>query len=436
MVSRRSLRYSGIDSLINMKRLISKVRGYAGNPLIKNSAIMFAGTMGANVIAYLYHLVIGRILGPVGYGELAALISIYYILNAPSAILQNILVKFFSQLKAKEENGQAKRLFSTITKYIGIFAIVTILVLIPLSSMAAAFLNIKEPIYLIWLYLTFISYLFSVVSISMLQAYQQFISMAVVSNGSGALRLILGVAGSFFGVGWTLLSGVISNIAGYVMTLIPLRNKLAHAEKKLSISTSAALYYSIPAFIAVSAMTALYSQDVVLVKHFFNAQSAGIYSSLSVLGKIIFFASSSIGLVAFPTLAERIELKKSYDNIVYLSLLIVAAVSFGLTAIYYMFPTVVVNLLFGKAFMSASIYLGPFGLFISFYTLANLFITMYLALGKTNVWVVTAIGAFSQMIVINMYHNDLMTVIRNNTIIVGGLFILLLLYYPYAKRKN
>ena len=88
------------------------------HPFIKGSAIMFGGTMVTNVLAYLYHLVVGRILGPVGYGELAALLSIFYILNSPSIVIQNILVKFFSQLKAKQDLGQAKRLFLRITRYL------------------------------------------------------------------------------------------------------------------------------------------------------------------------------------------------------------------------------------------------------------------------------------------------------------------------------
>jgi len=103
-----------------MKRAFSYLSHYAAHPFVKGSAIMFGGTMIANVLAYLYHLVVGRILGPVGYGELAALISIFYILNSPSIVVQNILVKFFSQLKAKRDYGQAKRLFLRITRLLAI----------------------------------------------------------------------------------------------------------------------------------------------------------------------------------------------------------------------------------------------------------------------------------------------------------------------------
>src|SRR6185369_17848893 len=107
-----------------MKRIVSRLRDLSSHSLVKNSAIMFGGTMGANVLGYAYHLVVGRILGPIGYGELAALISIFYIINAPATVLLNIMVKFFSQLKAKGEYGEAKQLFVVISKFIAIFIIV------------------------------------------------------------------------------------------------------------------------------------------------------------------------------------------------------------------------------------------------------------------------------------------------------------------------
>ena len=392
--------------------------------------------MGANVLGYAYHLVVGRMLGPVGYGELAALISIFYIINAPATVLLNIMVKFFSQLKAKGEYGEAKQLFIVISKFLVIFGIIGFVLLFPFTGILASYLNIKEPLYLVWLYLTFATFLFSIVISSVLQAFQRFFSLAVLQNISGVLRLFFGFIGASFGVGWTLLLGVVTNLVAYFIGLMTLRSLLSYKEKKITISAASALYYSIPTFIALFSMTALYSQDVVLVKHFFTAETAGIYSSLSVLGKIIFFASSSIGFVAFPILAERKELGKAYDRIVVLSLGAVAVMSFGLTIGYYLFPSLVVNLLFGKAFLSAGSYLGPFGLFISFYTLANLFITMYLALGKTTVWIFAVVAALLQTWIMNMVHTDLSVVIRNNTFIAGGLFILLLLYYPYARRKN
>ena len=412
------------------------MKGILAHPFIKGSAVMFAGTMLANVLAYFYHLVVGRMLGPAGDGELAAILSIFYILNSPSIVIQNILVRFFSQLKAKKDFGQAKRLFLRITRLISIALILLGVILLPFVSGIASFLQIADRMYLVWLYLMFASFVFGIVNVSVLQAFQQFAAIALINPLSGVLRLGLGTVGAFFGVGWTLVSGVVAGFMGYAAMFFPLKGLLAQKERTITLSPVSTLYYSIPTFIAVFTITALYSQDVVLVKHFFGAEEAGIYSSLSVLGKIIFFASSSLGVVAFPMLAERKELKKPYGSIVAVSLLGVAAVSFGITLFYFLFPSFVVSMLFGSAFAKAGGLLAAFGLFISFFTLSYLFTSMYLALGKTGVWVFTALAAIAQALAITVSHATLSAVIWNNTLIAGGLFATLLLYYPYATRRT
>jgi O-antigen/teichoic acid export membrane protein len=405
------------------------------NPFLKNSAIMFVGTMGTNVLAYVYHLVVGRSLGPVGYGEIAALLSIFYILNSPSIVVQNILVKFFSQLRAKQEHGQGKQLFVRITMMVFAIELLCLVLLLPFVSSLASFLHIEHESNLLWLYLMFAVFLVTIINISALQAYQQFVAMSILNMVGGALRLGFGAVGSMFGVMWTLVANVVAGVVTYVVTFIPLRQFLRTTPEKLRISPATALYYSVPTFLAVFSVNALYSMDVVLVKHFFTSQEAGIYSSLSVLGKIIFFASYSIGQVAFPMLAERRELNKPYSMIVMTALSIVGAVSAVLTLGYIAFPSFVVSVLFGSAFDDASQYLGIFGAFISLYTLSNLLTTMYIALGKTNVWIFTMIAAVVQIFCMSLYHDSLTTIIRNNMLLSGGLFVALLVYYPYAHRK-
>jgi len=412
------------------------IKKIVSHPFVKSSAVMFIGTMVTNILAYIYHLVVGRSLGPVGYGELAALLSIFYILNSPSLVVQNILVKFFSQLRAVEDHGQGKRLFWRISRLLLIVESVALVILLPFVGIAANFLHITQQVNLVLLYLMFGGFLFTIVNVSVLQAYQQFVAISVVNSVGGVLRLLFGAVGAMFGVSWTLVANVLASLVAYSATFVPLKRFLARKERVITLSPAKAMYYSVPTFIAVFSVNALYSLDVVLVKHFFSAVDAGVYSSLSVLGKIIFFASYSIGQVAFPMLAERKELGKAYTNIIAAALAVVAAISFSLTAFYFLFPSFVVDVLFGKAFSSASAYLGMFGLFISLYTLVNLFTTMYIALGKTKIWVFTTCASILQIIIISVHHDSLMTVIKNNALLAGGLLVLLLAYYPYAERKK
>ncbi|MBI5614063.1 hypothetical protein HY947_04015 [Candidatus Gottesmanbacteria bacterium] len=386
-----------------------------------------------NVLAYAYHLFLGRIMGPEQYGELAALLSLFYIINAPSVVIQTILVKFFSVFYAKKQFGKSKQLFLDLSKLSLVVLLAGFVVLLPFSSFVSSFLQLKSSFSILLLFCIFSVFFFTMVTTSMLQAFQLFTSIAVVTNLGAMLRLIAGIIAAPFGVLWVLFSNILSNIAGFLFSCIPLRFVLKTKASKVEVSKKSALSYSVPTFFAIIAISAIYSQDVILVKHYFSAHISGIYSALSVLGKVIFFASSSIGIVAFPVLAEKKELKKPFVPIFSLSLFCVAGISLAITTIYFLFPSFVVSLLFGHAFDEASMYLGPFGVFLSFFSLSYLLVNMYLALGKTRVWIFACVASLLQIALTVMFHEQIGQIILNNTLVSGGLFAILLLYYLYVR---
>lgn len=415
-----------------MNPLVKKI---ITHPLAKNSLVVAIGSQSANFAGYLYHLFVGRILGPAQYGELAALLSLFYILNVPSTTLQTILVKFFSVFKARGEEGRAKGLFINATKMVAIGEVAAFVLLIGFFPLVANYLHLANIWNLVWLYLLFSLFLLATVSGSVLQGYQKFTESVIYSNISVYLRVIFGIGFAFFGVGWTLIGNVLSVAVSYGLNLLPIRFLLKQKTRGGDLSVKNVASYSAPALIATLGVVMLYSQDVIMVRHFFPNAIAGIYSSLSILGKVIFFATSSINFVLFPVLAERKELKRGYTHLVIIALFLVTAISLGLTTIYYVFPDFIVGLLFGHQYIEASSLLGNFGLFISLYALASMLVSILLALGKTWVWVFTTIAALAQILFLTLYHETLATVIGVNMTITGGLFVCLMLYYAYEHRS-
>ncbi|MFZ5845211.1 MAG: oligosaccharide flippase family protein [Patescibacteria group bacterium] len=410
--------------------------GYLLNhSLVKSSAVVFIGSMLANVGAYLYHLILGRILGPVYYGELAALLSLLNILNVPSSVLQTVLVKYFSTLKAGNKVGQVRSLFSLATSKILVGEIIIFLIVFPLFPYLIRFLKIERVGYLVWLYLIFASFLLGTINGSLLQAFQFFKLSTILVNLGMVLRLVLGVIFAFYGVGWVLVSNIFSNLLAYGFSFWPIRFLFKVKPSKITLSRRHVASYSIPTFLTTLGITALYSQDVVLVKHFFSAETAGIYSSLSILGRVIFFATTAVSFVVFPVISQYQAQRRSYFRLALFSLGAVALISFGITALYFLFPALFVNLLFGRLFVGAIPYMGWFGLFISFFSLSSLLTTICLAAGKTLVWFFVIIAALGQMVLISFYHDSLLAVTINNLVVASSLFFLLLVYFAYAKRQ-
>jgi len=412
----------------NIKRIIH-------HPIFRHSTVVLIGSMGANIAGWLYHVFVGRILGTEAYGELAALLALFYILNVPSSVIQTVLVKFFSVLKAKNQEGQAKSLIRIATVKIFLIEIFGFIVVFFFSQAVASFLRIQSSWYVVWLYLIFATFMVGIVNGSAMQGFQLFTASSVLATVGMTLRLVLGALFAYFGVGWTLVSNIFSNSIAYGLSFIPLRFFAHIQEKPITINKKEALGFSVPALITTLGITLLFSQDVLLVKHYFTSFEAGIYASLSVLGKVLFYATGAVSFVLFPVVSERNASGKGHSRLVAIGLLIIGMVCVGLTAFYFIAPGIVL-VAFGKAFYGAAQYMGMFAIFMSFFSLSSILIQILLALDKVNVWIITSACALLQTLLLVLFHNSISQVIGVNIAVSVGLFTLLLLYYMYGTAKT
>jgi len=412
-----------------MKRLFSQ-------SLACNSLLVFFGAMIANIGSYLYHLVIGRILGPSGYGELSSLISLLYIFSVPTTVLQTVLIKYFSTCKASDSSGQAKYLFRKMTKTL-------ITVLVPLfaflwisSPLVADFLHLSGPRVVFWVFSIFVITTLTALNISVVQGFQLFIWYAALTAGGSLLKLILSIPFAYQGVEMTMVASFLMTLILYILFFIPLRFMFSSKEERMNITKKDIVTYSLPTFFTLLGMTALYSMDIVLVKHYLSAFDAGIYSSVAVLGKVIFYASSAIGTVLFPVIAERFAKKSDTSALIRLSIILVTTISLGVTLLYSVFPRIIVYLLFGNSFNAASEYLGIFAIFITLYSIVNIIALACLATEKMYVYLFTCMAALMQTICIVLYHESLRSIMYINIGVTLALLVGIGGYFWYDKNKH
>lgn len=417
-----------------MKSIHNKIRSMVAHPLARGSAIVFAGTMLSNVIAYGYHLIVGRILGPEKYGELASLFSLSYLLNVPGLVVQNVIAKYVATYHATAEDGKVKTLFITATKWLILASLVIVLVTIPTYTGVSDYLHVQSPWYVFYILIASLVFFLATVITGTLQGYKKFTDLMVFGNIGIMLRLTGGVLGAFYGVGATAFANMVSSILSYILSFIPLRfiQKVHAVPTKLSVKTVGE--YGLPSLLCILGITSLYSTDVMLVKHYFSAFDAGMYAALAMMGKVIFFAGSSVAYVLFPVVAERNATGTRSHSLVYMSLAIVGAISLGITGVYFLFPNVALQLLFGSSYLAASRYLSLFGLFITFYSLSNVLTIALLGLGRTNIWIILFVATLAQILGVSVYHATLDQVIYVNVIVCITLFLSLLLYYRHERK--
>lgn len=417
-----------------MKAFVTRVRTAIAHPLAKGSFVVFAGTMGANIGAYLYHLVVGRILGPAAYGELAALLSLSYILNVFAGMLQTVVTRYVAQNSARNEFGNIKALVLRLITLLSIIGGFCVILLIVIAPMVANYLHIHDTIVVYILFVGVVVSMVGIVLASVLQGLQRFTAGMIISNINSVLRLASGAFAAGYGVTATLGAGLGAAIFTTIISVIPIWGILSVKTSSSHIKLTPLFRTSVATFFTVLGVSILNSQDVVMVKHYFPQLASGWYGALSTMGKIIFFASSSIMYVLLPLVAQRVAMGKESRRIIYASLGIVAVISGSITIGFFVLPQFALRLLYGTAFLAAAPYLGLFGIFSSLYTIAYTIVTALLGMGKSSVWVVLILAAVSQNLLISFIHTSIPSVIWANIFLSAALVVTLLVYYHHEQE--
>lgn len=401
------------------------------NQLIAGSFVLFVGSMFANFGSYLYHLLMGRMLGPVNYGTLTALISLLYIISIPALTLATTIVKFASAAKAKKNYAKVYFLFYDLSRKLLAVSVIIFILFALGSQVIAEFLQIPSRALIILTSSLFLISLLPTVNNGILQAFLNFPFLAANSIFGVILKLALavGLVKLGFSVGGAIMAILMSSLIIYLVSFFPLRFLWQYKGKVAKIDWSKITSYAAPVFLAVLGLTSLYTTDIILVKHFFPAFQAGLYAALAIMGKIIFFASNAVPMVMFPLVSERYENGGRYRPFLSQSLILVSGLSAGITGFYFLFPKFMINILYGPSFLAASSYLGLFGIFISLYTLSSVLTSFFLSIRKTKVAFFVLSAAIIQIALIWLFHASILQVIQISILVTTLLLFSLLLFY-------
>ena len=403
------------------------------NPLFSGSAIMIFGSNFANAIAYLYHLVVGRILGPSLYGELSSVISLLGLIFAAFGFLGLVIVKFIS---SADEKNISSIYFWFIDKAIKIGILLSAILLV-LTPFLSNFLHIEKSIILLLVPLMFIAVI-SFVLRSYLQGLMKFTQVVIANNLDLGLRLLLGI--TFIYLGLKVFGAVLGLVVSMIISLIYLKinsSKLVKVKNVRPFKASNEVFkFAIPVFITSIATNSIFSTDVLLVKHYFSAYDAGIYSSLSTLGRIIFYGAGPISAVMFPMVSKKYSEKNDYSKIFKLSFLLTSALVFGVVFVYWVAPELTVKVLYGEKYLEAAKLLVNFALFMALFTLSSLLINFFLSIEKYKAIYIVTISAILQIIGISIIHDSLDSVILVSISVSFIMLVGLLILLNYELRKT
>lgn len=408
------------------------------NPFLKNSAILFAGTMTVNVLNYVFHLLLGRMSSVELYGEIESLISLSHIISIPALTLGMIVTKYSAHTKAENNPYGSYLIFKAFNQKIIIFGIPIFLLMLSITPLVRNFLKIDEtwPIILLWI-LMLLGF-FSTITNNMLIGWQKFKESSIASIASTLVKIIVGIGLLKIGFGASGVIGgfVLSGIVLYILAIWFLRfTKKKNENSGKEIDYSAMKKYLLPALMGIISITILGNVDMVLAKNKLDAFTSGQYGALTVASKAIFFATGILGSVLFAMSAEENHKKgnslKQLRNAAGLTFLATSCA----VAFYFIFPKFVLGVFFGNKYDSASQYLGWFAIMVSLFSFAHLFIQYLLSINKVKAAFSFMIIALIEILTILIFAKSIYDII-SIVIVVQIIAILTGLYFVFKTKKE
>ncbi len=402
------------------------------NGLVRDNIIFFITSMALNLIGFFYHAYMGRVLGPTQYSILGVSQTLLYLLNVILNVIQTSIARFISKYKALKDEASMNYLFVHGLSYLFFWGVLSLGLFLLLGVFLTDFLHIPFVVYLyLGLIVPFV-YLLALTR-GLLQGLQSFISLGLNNISEGAIKLAVGVGLVVFGwgVGGAVLGVTLSYVGAFLFSLYPLRHLFGRPQKK--VERKLLIDYSLPVLFVLLTLTALYSFDVLLVKHYLTEHEAGLYAAASLIGKIVFFATLSVAMVMFPKVAESFERKSAVHvkKVLNTSLFFIFLMSLGIFVFYLLFPQFIVLVLFGKNYLEITPILWLFALlycifsFIYSLSMYNLSIHRY-----SFVYFIILMNIVEAGLIV-LYHNTLRTVL---TVVVSVMAVLLmyLVWYTYS----
>ncbi|HOX96100.1 MAG TPA: hypothetical protein PLI45_01860 [Candidatus Woesebacteria bacterium] len=413
-----------------MKRILHAL----STPTARSSAFYYFGNFILSFSRYLFHLILLRLLAPAEYGEFLSYLSLIYILGIPTGTIANVVTKFISEFKGKGDSIAINQFFYYLLKIISPITLVLGLLLVVFSGPLAEIFKANSMAFLILGISMFIT-LFQTIVNSYIIAFQKFVYQTIVGF-SGVLITIL-IAIIFIKMGFGATGAVLGQLLGGAVTTVILFFSIRRSvlpqitvKRKIKFNLAGFTGYS---FIYALGTASLISTDVLLVRAFFDSHTSGLYSSLSILGRMILYGLTPLGALVLPLAAHR-HAQKTDTSSIFLKLGAVILL-FGVigAGVFSLFPTLIIRILSGTAYLEAAPLLSYFAFSMAFLAFSQFIISYLMAIGRPQANIFLLISTIIQPLLIVVFRTSFSAAVQANFFVQLTLFVSLMIYL-FSKR--
>jgi len=382
---------------------------------------------------YLYNLILGRILGPEQFADAAVLITFLLVLSFVAMTFQLATAKFSVIFEANLFISFISKVYkNAITVGISLGALIIIfskqlqeVFNTSTSSMFVVF-GIGVPLY----------FLMSV-NRGVFQGKKAFKALSITYQTEMLSRLLITLGLLFlFNIESSLVIAI-GILISFGFGLIPFKFENLNFKTSVVIEASQTKlvrnFFIITAFYEFTQII-ISNSDMLLVKHYFESYEAGLYASLALIGRIVYFTAWMFVMLLLPTVVQLKKEGKATAPILLKYVGYIATISSVIVLCCSLFPETVITLLFGKSYLAIAPLLWKYALATGLFAISNIFAYYYLSLDRYIPVIFSAIFGMLQMGLVIFFHESLEQVVHMQIIAMILLLVFQIVYFVLDSK--
>lgn len=378
----------------------------AASRVLSGSIVMLLGSVCVASINFGFNVSMARLLGPALFAQVAAMVTLLMLLSSVSLSFQMVCAKFVAR------NGTLRgklAVFHDLRRTAWIVGLGIAVAFLLARYPVAEYLRMPDSRLLIVFALGMAFYTPLGVKRGNIQGLCQFGALSRNYIFEAACKLVMAIA--MVELGYAVI-GVVGAISASIVAAMLLPGPKAENSALITESGEvipASFREAIQAIVFFIGQVVINNIDIILVKHFFTAELAGLYAAVALVGRLLYFAAWSVVSAMFPISAASRD--ESMKHVLVVPLLIVLAMSVVFIGILALFPHFIIQLVLGESFRSAEPLLSLYASATGLYVLAVVLMTYEMSRKIANTGWLQLLFSGALAFLIYIFHSTLRQVI-------------------------
>ncbi len=380
---------------------------------------------------YLYNLILGRLLGPEQFADAAVLITFLLVLSFVAMTFQLVTAKF----SVVFESNVFSSFISKVYKNALLVGISLGVLIIGFSNQLQAIFNTSSSSMFVIFGIGVPLYFIMSVNRGVFQGKKAFKSLSITYQGEMLSRLLITLGLIFL---FNIQSSVVIAIGilvSFIFGLYPFKTKHISFKKTFinpAHSKQIRNFFILTAFYELTQII-INNSDILLVKHYFESYEAGLYASLALIGRIVYFIAWMFVMLLLPTVIQLKKEGKDTAPILFKYVGYIAAIALIIVLTCAIFPKLMITMLFGESYLPMTPLLWKYAIATGMFAVSNIFAYYYLSLDKYVPVIISGVFGMLQMVLVIFYHDSLEQVVHMQII---AMILLLIIQITFFKLNT